>query len=107
MATQKNNVKAGYKYATLEEAREANRQKARARYQENKEKINNQQRERTRQRREISDLIMKDPEIYQDFLNYREVINNPQMYQYFTSYLQILNDPQLYQNFIDWMSKID
>lgn len=83
-----------YKYANEDEAKEVNRQKARERYENNREQILGQQREYKRKKREkdkpIVDLYkqtMNDPQLYQNFLNYVYMVNNPVLYQHFVNYV--------------------
>lgn len=97
----------GYKYATAEEAKEANRQKAYKRYFENKEKINKQHKELAHKQREIAGIIMKNPETYQQFLIFMQITNNPQLYQNFVNYVNIVDNPLLYQNFVNYVNQIN
>ena len=104
MATQTVTSNFGYKYSSEEEAKEANRTKAKQRYWENKEKVNQQHKERARKQREIAAFITKNPEKYQQFQNFQQIANNPQLYQNFLNYIQVLNNPQLYQQFVNFVN---
>jgi hypothetical protein len=85
-------VKAGYKYGTLEEARKANREKAYKRYFEHKDEINQRKKELAKEQRRVAAVIMKNPEMYSKFQIFMDMTHNPEQYQQF---LNIINKPQV------------
>lgn len=96
----------GYKYSSLGEAATANCQLTKKRHQQNKEQYNEYQREyqrKLRQQKKTFDQISSNP----SYPLVEQVMTNPQLYQQFVSYVNILNDPSSYQNFTNYLNIVN
>ena len=103
---QSSTLPVGCKYASKEEARLANLEKTKQRYYQNKEQVNDYQRE---QQRTLRDQKKKYEQISSNplFPLIEQVITNPQLQQQFVNYVNIVNNPYLYQHFINYIESID
>jgi hypothetical protein len=93
----------GCKYATEEEARLANIEKTKQRYRQNKDNYNEYQKEQQRKMREQKkkyEQISSNP-LYPYM---EQIMFNPQCYQQFVNYINLINDPCLYQQFINYLN---
>lgn len=96
--TATSNFYPGYKYATLEEAKEVHRKRMLQRYHANKEQLNKQRSDRKKREQEVLNNIKQYPQLYQQLLL---VNSDARVYQAFQWYMQMLSDPPLYQRFLN------
>ena len=102
MATVQNQYH-GYKYSSLEEAVEANRQQTNERNRQHKDHYNEYHRQyqrKVREQKKKYEQISNSP----SYPLIEHIITNPQLHQQFISYINIMNNPSLYQHFVNYLN---